>query len=111
MRNGAGSLQSNGDDPGDAAQEGQASSLILDELDSGVGGRLGMPVGRLLQRMVSSGAQGLSQIHQVLCVSHLPQVWHIEECIYLPIFLTANVDSLICFPVTGTACLLFVMFV
>ena len=101
MRNGAGSLQTNREDLGDAAQEGQASSLILDELDSGVGGRLGMPVGRLLQRMVSSGAQGPSHIHQVLCVSHLPQVRHFEGC-NLPAFLTANVDSFICCPVTAS---------
>jgi len=44
---------------------------VLDELDSGVGGRLGQPVAQMLRRMAGPAAGAASQI---LCVSHLPQV-------------------------------------
>ena len=61
---------SNGAGPADAAAGASgAQIMVLDELDSGVGGRLGAPVARLLRRM-SPGAAS-----QILCVSHLPQVW------------------------------------
>lgn len=40
--------------------------LVFDEVDSGVGGRLGEVLGRKLW--------SLARDHQVLCVSHLPQV-------------------------------------
>lgn len=39
---------------------------VLDEVDEGVGGRTGSVVGRALRR--------LAQRHQVLCITHLPQV-------------------------------------
>lgn len=41
-------------------------TLIFDEVDTGVGGAVAEVVGRLLQEL---GAR-----HQVLCVTHLPQV-------------------------------------
>jgi DNA repair protein RecN (Recombination protein N) len=41
-------------------------TLIFDEIDSGVGGRLGAVIGEKLQQIGSD--------HQVLCVTHLPQV-------------------------------------
>lgn len=41
-------------------------TLIFDEVDSGIGGAVAEVVGRLLKR--------LGQEHQVLCVTHLPQV-------------------------------------
>jgi len=41
-------------------------TLIFDEVDSGVGGRVAEIVGQLLRR--------LGQRHQVMCVTHLPQV-------------------------------------
>ena len=50
-----------------------APMMILDELDSGVGGRLGSTVGQLLKRLASSATSGT--VSQVICVSHLPQVW------------------------------------
>ena len=40
--------------------------LIFDEIDVGVGGRLGHVIGQKLRQ--------LAQHHQVLCVTHLPQV-------------------------------------
>ena len=39
---------------------------VLDEVDEGVGGRTGGVVGRALRR--------LAERHQVLCITHLPQV-------------------------------------
>ena len=41
-------------------------TLIFDEIDSGVGGRIGSVVGRKLWDLTSD--------HQVLCVTHLPQI-------------------------------------
>ncbi|KAA0224569.1 hypothetical protein EDM76_13115 [bacterium] len=40
--------------------------VVLDEVDEGVGGRAGALVGEALSR--------LAERHQVLCVTHLPQV-------------------------------------
>ncbi len=45
---------------------GGAKTLVFDEIDAGVGGRLGSAMGRLLA--------DLARHHQVLCVTHLPQV-------------------------------------
>jgi hypothetical protein len=45
--------------------------LVLDELDAGVGSRLGAPIGRLLQTLVAGQAPTASQ---VLVVTHTPQV-------------------------------------
>ncbi|MGH2345820.1 MAG: DNA repair protein RecN, partial [Chloroflexota bacterium] len=41
-------------------------TLIFDEVDTGVGGRSGQVVGEKLR--------GLARAHQVLCITHLPQV-------------------------------------
>ncbi len=41
-------------------------TLIFDEIDAGVGGRSAEPIGRMLMR--------LSTDHQVVCVTHLPQI-------------------------------------
>jgi DNA repair protein RecN (Recombination protein N) len=41
-------------------------SLIFDEIDQGIGGRVGMTVGQKLWN--------LSRLHQVFCVTHLPQL-------------------------------------
>jgi DNA repair protein RecN (Recombination protein N) len=50
-----------------ALGRGSAGRLeVLDEVDEGVGGRTGAVVGRALRR--------LAERHQVLCVTHLPQV-------------------------------------
>ncbi len=50
-------------------------TLIFDEIDVGIGGRLGGVVGRKLWQ--------LARTHQVLCVTHLPQLaaygdWHLH---------------------------------
>jgi DNA repair protein RecN (Recombination protein N) len=48
------------------AQADQIPTLIFDEIDQGIGGRMGMVVGRKLWE--------LARQHQVLCVTHLPQL-------------------------------------
>ncbi|RMF70360.1 MAG: DNA repair protein RecN, partial [Calditrichaeota bacterium] len=48
------------------AQRGQIPVLIFDEIDIGVSGRLAQAVGRKLRE--------LSQFHQVICITHLPQI-------------------------------------
>jgi DNA repair protein RecN (Recombination protein N) len=49
-----------------ASRAGQAPTLIFDEVDVGIGGRVAEIVGRLLRQL------GVER--QVLCVTHLPQV-------------------------------------
>lgn len=48
------------------ARADQIPTLIFDEIDQGIGGRVGTIVGRKLW--------ALAQEHQVLCVTHLPQL-------------------------------------
>jgi len=48
------------------AQRRGVATLIFDEVDSGVGGNIAIVVGRKLKQ--------LARFHQVLCVTHLPQV-------------------------------------
>lgn len=49
-----------------ASRATRVPTLIFDEVDTGIGGAVAEVVGRLLQE--------LGQRHQVLCVTHLPQV-------------------------------------
>lgn len=49
-----------------ASQVASVPTLIFDEVDSGIGGRVAEIVGQLLRR--------LGERHQVMCVTHLPQV-------------------------------------
>lgn len=49
--------------------------LIFDEIDAGLGGRAGVVVGRKLWALASS--------HQVLCVTHLPQIAAFGDAHYL----------------------------
>jgi len=65
--------------PGSSAGSGPVGApiMILDELDSGVGSRLGQPVAAMLRRMTAPpSAPGASHgtATQILCVSHIPQV-------------------------------------
>jgi len=48
------------------ARADQVPSLIFDEIDQGIGGRVGMVVGQKLWN--------LARNHQVFCVTHLPQL-------------------------------------
>ncbi len=45
---------------------GESRTLVFDEVDSGIGGRVAEVVGRRLRTLASR--------HQVLCVTHLPQI-------------------------------------
>jgi DNA repair protein RecN (Recombination protein N) len=48
------------------ARADRTPTLIFDEIDQGIGGRVGAIVGRRLW--------GLAEAHQVLCITHLPQL-------------------------------------
>jgi DNA repair protein RecN (Recombination protein N) len=48
------------------AEADRVPTLVFDEIDSGVGGRLGAVLGRTLAE--------LGRHHQIICVTHLPQV-------------------------------------
>lgn len=50
----------------------ETPTLIFDEIDVGIGGRVGAVVGRKLWGLVR--ADGTMEGHQVLCVTHLPQL-------------------------------------
>jgi DNA repair protein RecN (Recombination protein N) len=59
----------------------QVPTLIFDEIDAGIGGRVGAVVGEKLWRLTRGGAEdeGSTKLpaavgHQVICVTHLPQV-------------------------------------
>jgi DNA repair protein RecN (Recombination protein N) len=49
-----------------ASLDARGRTLVFDEVDAGIGGRVADVVGRKLREM--------SQRHQVLCVTHLPQI-------------------------------------
>ncbi len=49
-----------------ASETAQVPTLIFDEVDAGIGGRVAEIVGRMLRK--------LGKNHQVMCVTHLPQV-------------------------------------
>ncbi len=57
------------------AQESAARTLVFDEVDAGVGGAAGEMIGRRLR--------GLARRHQVLCVTHLPQIAAFAEHHYV----------------------------
>ncbi|HBD07014.1 MAG TPA: DNA repair protein RecN [Syntrophobacteraceae bacterium] len=46
--------------------KGQAETLVFDEVDAGIGGRTAELVGLQLQRLATR--------HQVICITHLPQI-------------------------------------
>ncbi len=55
------------------AQADRTPTLIFDEIDSGIGGRVGAVVGQKLWGL-TAGNGGKDRHHQVLCVTHLPQL-------------------------------------
>ncbi|HEX9117502.1 MAG TPA: DNA repair protein RecN [Anaerolineae bacterium] len=50
----------------------QTPTLIFDEIDMGIGGRVGGTVGQKLWSLTTTTDRGLR--HQVLCITHLPQL-------------------------------------
>jgi DNA repair protein RecN (Recombination protein N) len=55
------------------AQADRTPTLIFDEIDAGIGGRVGSVVGQKLWAL-SVGDRQRDARHQVLCVTHLPQL-------------------------------------
>jgi DNA repair protein RecN (Recombination protein N) len=49
-------------------------TLIFDEIDQGIGGRVGALVGQKLWQLTSPPASHTPAPHQVLCITHLPQL-------------------------------------
>ncbi len=49
-------------------------TLIFDEIDQGIGGRVGMVVGAKLWRLTDGNGDANQIRHQVLCITHLPQL-------------------------------------
>ena len=59
------------------ARADQTPTLIFDEIDQGIGGRVGAVVGRKLWELTADrGPQTAirGQAHQVICITHLPQL-------------------------------------
>jgi DNA repair protein RecN (Recombination protein N) len=63
-----------------ASSASNIPTLIFDEVDAGIGGAVAQTVGKLLKQ--------LGQQHQVMCVTHLPQVaaqgdhqWRVQKMI------------------------------
>ena len=56
------------------AQKGGVETLIFDEVDAGIGGRVADIVGQKLK--------SLSKFHQVICITHLPQIARFADTHY-----------------------------
>ena len=54
---------------------GVVSTLLFDEVDSGVGGRVAEIVGKKLKQVAAQ--------HQVISVTHLPQIAALADCHYV----------------------------
>lgn len=63
------------------ADSDQVSVLVFDEIDSNIGGRLGSVIGKKMRQLAHGITPGsrrkkstASSRHQVLCITHLPQI-------------------------------------
>lgn len=63
-------------------------TLIFDEIDQGIGGRIGTVVGKKLWGLTASQNGAAQHSHQVVCITHLPQIaaygdahYHIRKAI------------------------------
>lgn len=56
------------------AQTDEVSTMIFDEIDTGIGGRIAEVVGKKLKE--------LSKAQQVICITHLPQIASLADCHY-----------------------------
>jgi DNA repair protein RecN (Recombination protein N) len=64
----------------------ETETLVFDEIDQGIGGRVGATVGEKLWGLTVGAETGGHLQHQVLCVTHLPQLagfgdvhFHVEK--------------------------------
>jgi len=71
-----------------ASRAATVPTLIFDEVDSGIGGRVAEIVGNLLKQ--------LGRRHQVMCVTHLPQVaaaadaqWQVSKAVRAGVMLSS----------------------
>ncbi len=53
------------------ADSDRVSVLVFDEIDANIGGRLGSVIGQKLRKLAK---RGQTANHQVLCITHLPQI-------------------------------------
>ncbi len=56
------------------ARSDRISVLVFDEIDSNVGGRMGTVIGQKLRLLSAAADQASDGCHQVLCITHLPQI-------------------------------------
>lgn len=49
-------------------------TLIFDEIDQGIGGRIGTVVGKKLWGLTAAQDGAVQHTHQVICITHLPQI-------------------------------------
>lgn len=49
-------------------------TLIFDEIDQGIGGRIGTVVGKKLWGLTAAQNGAVQHTHQVICITHLPQI-------------------------------------
>ena len=59
---------------GALTQADQTPILIFDEIDQGIGGRVGGVVGQKLWNLTGQRSSNSPLRHQVLCITHLPQL-------------------------------------
>jgi DNA repair protein RecN (Recombination protein N) len=57
------------------AESDRATTLVFDEIDAGIGGRVGEMLARKLKEVSAS--------HQVICVTHLPQIAALADAHFL----------------------------
>lgn len=53
------------------ADSDRISVLVFDEIDANIGGRMGTIIGEKLRSLANTGDDGA---HQILCITHLPQI-------------------------------------
>jgi DNA repair protein RecN (Recombination protein N) len=58
----------------------RTSVLVFDEIDANIGGRLGTVIGQKLRHLANGGNTKQAGGHQVLCVTHLPQIAAFGDC-------------------------------
>jgi DNA repair protein RecN (Recombination protein N) len=56
----------------------ETPTLIFDEIDQGIGGRVGATVGQKLWGLTATDGEAIG--HQVLCITHLPQLAGYGDC-------------------------------
>jgi DNA repair protein RecN (Recombination protein N) len=56
----------------------ETPTLIFDEIDQGIGGRVGATVGQKLWGLTATEGEAIG--HQVLCITHLPQLAGYGDC-------------------------------